>query len=66
MKNKLVTISEAIIWANKISTYEYLSDNPTSRMFMVFKDRYNDDRRYLAYFMPSENYTEDDIYAQNL
>ena len=38
MKNKLVTISEAIIWANKISTYEYLSDNPTSRMFMVFKD----------------------------
>lgn len=66
MKNKLITISEAIKWTNKISTYEYLSDSPTSRMFMVFKDRYNDDRRYFAYFMPFENYTEDDMYMHKI
>lgn len=63
MKNKLITISEAIIWANKIL---YLPNSVASRMFMVFKDRYNDNRRYFAYFMPSENYTEDDMYMHKI
>lgn len=66
MKNKLITISEAIEWINKISTCEYLSENPTSSMFMIFKDRYENKKRYFAYFMPSENYTEDDMYMHKI
>lgn len=66
MKNKLITISEAIKWINKISTCEYLSENPTSSTFMIFKDRYENKKRYFAYFMPLENYTEDDMYMHKI
>lgn len=61
INTNIVSAKEAINHAKIISSYEHLHDYCAVVLFMVFKDRYNPDIRYYAYYTPFDNYEDDDI-----